>query len=97
MINLLVVSKMSKQLHMNAGVQKQTNYQKYINAMYELDERSPYTYVWDPSTDNYFKVDWEVKWAVYDSLWECKAKQTFQKIKQMFDEKVEQEKPWLNK
>jgi hypothetical protein len=65
------------------------NYQAYLKAMYELDERSPYTYVWDSKTNSYTRVDWETVWAERRTLWEVGAKHTFQLIKQMFDEKHE--------
>ncbi len=75
------------------------NYQRYLKELFELDERSPYTLIWDNTTKSYSKVLWKTIWEEREEREreekETKWNNTLQKIENMLLDKLEREKPWL--
>ncbi len=75
------------------------NYENYLKELYELDERSPYTLVWDDYSKTYSKVTWRSIWEERERKEqeenELRWEQTLQRIENMMLEKLEREKPWL--
>ena len=79
--------------------QSKENYQNYLRDLYELDERSPYTYIWNDMTKNYSKVFWRTIWEERERIRleedERKWQETQNRFENMMLDKLERDKPWL--
>ncbi len=80
-------------------LQAQINYKNYLRDLYELDERSPFTYIWNDMDKTYTKVLWRTIWEERERIQneenEKKWEQTLHRIENMMMDKLEREKPWL--
>ena len=88
-----------KAIELKNQEQNKINYQNYLKELYELDERSPYTLIWNDVEKTYSKVLWKTIWQQREEKEQQEAEErwnrTIQNMEQMLLNKLEREKPWL--